>query len=150
MMQQRSVEYARRTTKSKVTCLEIKVNPKFTRNKVSKLEFIYTNIIDIACGLLTNQHLVKSDEDLLWGTSVQLDENTGERLFTPDLNTGHWWERTEKMITGGPASGLTLLPFMVFIDETQTVARGSQSAKPITVTIGNFKERIRQKQVNAY
>lgn len=64
---------------------------------------------------------------------------------------GRWFERTENAYFGKPnKSGTTLLPLIVFIDDTGLTARGNQNAKPIVVTIGTFREGLRQSAVQVF
>jgi hypothetical protein len=93
---------------------------------------------------------VKTVNDLKWTTEIVTNPLNGSRKFTPEINTGTWFERTEEILLGSPnESGTTLLGFIVFIDDTNLTKRGTQSAKPIVMTLANLPERIRNSPVRA-
>ena len=64
------------------------------------------------------------------------------------MNSGEFWERSENEMLGGAqpldwnAVVAFLLMVLVFIDGTALVPRGTLSAVPIILSLGNFPERI--------
>lgn len=132
-------------------CLRFDVPRKYTGNsRMDYVEFWYSNIMDAAVSLLLNKEVIAKEGDILW--RADLYDEDGNRKYTPNLNSGDWWERTEKLILGG-AEGVLLedghiLPLIVFIDDTQVVNRGNRSATPIVLTLGVLPEHIRQKDVS--
>ena len=127
--------------------LEVRVPSDYTKGHDPHLDFYYSDLIEVACALLSNPLLVRSEEDILW---TQAETFTSpEHVHNSNLNTGHWYKRTEDWLLGYPnLSGKTLLPIMIFLDDTNLVTRGTQTAKPILVTLGCFSEAIRNKAVS--
>ena len=131
--------------------LVVPVPRRFTgaRNQAS-LEFPFSNLLDLAAALLLDRNVVKCEDDLLWRANTTDEE--GFRRYTPELNSGEWWVRTEKKYIFDAEQGryhadCHLLPFIVFIDDTVVSNRGSRSAKPIVITLGNLKSSVRQSEV---
>ena len=76
----------------------------------------------------------------------------GSRLYTPNFSSGQLWERMDLQYFGvdHPDRQGAVLWFLVFFDDTCVVQRGTTSAKPIMVTLGNFPAEIRTKPVSLY
>ena len=81
----------------------------------------------------------------------EVNEN-GERVYS-ELNTGDWWrdaERAKPEVSGvfsyffhyvfflHAQQGTTLLPILMYLDGTKLSNNGNHSAKPLSMTIGNF------------
>ena len=68
------------------------------------------------------------------------------RRFGRELNSGEFWEKSEKEMLGGKVpvwANVMLLMLLIFIDGTSLVTRGTLSCTPITVSLANFPEVIR-------
>ena len=127
------------------TMIRVPMDSKYTRTTDNYVDFHYRDIVEAACTLITRH--VKTEDDMMWTQNIQYAADGSGRVFTPELNTGEWYERTEKTFFGKPNStGMTLLPLIVFIDDTNVTQRGTQTAKPIVVTVGSFREELRQKK----
>ena len=125
--------------------IRVPMNPDYTRGQESFVDFHFRDILEAVCTLLVRH--VEHARDLMWTQNVQYSDG-GHREYTPELNTGEWFERTENAYFGKPnTTGMTLLPIIVFIDDTNVTKRGTQTAKPIVVTVGSLRENIRQKSV---
>ena len=131
----------------KLEHLVIEVPPNTSPgDNINTIDFYFSDMIETACELLCNPTLVQDADDILWTQSATYGDM--DHLFTPDLNTGEWYKETEDLLFGYPnVTGKTLLPICCFIDDTNLVARGTQTAKPIQLTLGCFPERIRNKEV---
>ena len=130
-----------------MSSVKIRVPKRYTTCQDGEVEFKFANIMDALVGLLLNKSLVKREDDLLWRS--KLYDEDGNRRYTMDINTGDWWDRTERkyLTHNGMIHELChLLGVLVFIDETQVVNKGSRTACPIVVTLANFPGRIRQRQ----
>lgn len=105
--------------------------------------FRWTNVMDAVVGMLKDASLhYNQPENFVWRAEVNyVNGPRGGRLYTQDLSSGHWWERTENMLT----EDMTLLPIMFYADATHVTASGSQQAHPIMVSVGNLRWWIRQK-----
>ena len=123
------------------------VVPKdFNGTRNDPVTFRWTDVMDAIVGLLKDESLHQDDPvNFVWNAEVQHVPRRG-RLYTQDLSTGEWWERTENML----GDGMTLLPIMFYSDATHVTASGSQQAHPIMVTVGNFRWWIRQKERGKY
>ena len=98
--------------------------------------------MDAAVGLLKDASLHQDNPSNFVFNAEVVQVPAKGRLYTQDLSSGEWWERTENML----ADGMSLLPIMFYSDATQVTASGSQQAHPIMMTVGNFRWWIRQKQ----
>ena len=111
-----------------------------TRN--DPVTFRWTDVMDAVCGLLKDTSLHQDNPaNFVFNAEVRHVPAKG-RLYTQNLSSGEWWERTENML----GDGMSLLPIMFYSDATHVTASGSQQAHPIMVTVGNFRWWIRQKQ----
>jgi hypothetical protein len=118
---------------------------EYTKSGLPYVEFKYRDPLDVAVELMLDKTLIKSWDDFHTHHKVQLDEH-GTRMYTPDLSSGELWSRSDFMYFGGTTRG-SILWFLVFLDDTSLVQRGTTSAKPIMITLGNFPSEIRSKPV---
>ena len=128
------------------------VRKEFTRSNKAYVDFYYVDIMSAVSSLLKDPEIVKEFGDVHWRHEVSVAAD-GSRQYTPDLQSGKLWERTDGLYFGTPLtrdSGKAVLWVIIFIDATSVVSRGTTSAKPIMVTLGNFPERIRNKNVGLH
>ena len=130
--------------------VRIPVQKRFTGSRNEDfVEFAYTDIVDAAVKLLLDNKVLSSSDQILWRTEG-LDEE-GNHRYTPNMNSGDWWRRTEtkycRDTDGMLMDDYHLLPFIIFIDDTQVVTRGTRSAKPIVLALGNTIEEVRNRPV---
>ena len=113
------------------------------------VEVAYSNPIDAAVALLLDRKVHRTENDLLWRFEGHDEDN--KRRYTPNLNSGDWWKRTEEKLCrdsdGRLIPNLHLLAFIIFIDDTQVVNRGTRSATPVILALGNSIEEVRNKKV---
>lgn len=104
------------------------------------VKFRYMDTMDAIVSLLLDKSLHgDKEENFVWNAET-VRTITGHRLYTRDLNSGQWWEKTERNLP----EGAIVLPIMFYSDATLVTQSGSQQAHPIMVTIGNFRWWIRQ------
>lgn len=106
-----------------------------------KVKFRYMDIMDAIVSLLLDTSLHGDKESNFVWDAETVRTTTGHRVYTRDLNSGEWWERTQR----DAPPGVTVLPVMLYSDTTSVTHSGSQLAHPIMVTLGNFRWWIRQK-----
>ena len=131
--------------------VRIPVPTRFTGSRNEDfVEFAYTDIVDAAVKLLLDKKVLSSSDQILW-RATEPDEE-GHHRYTPNMNSGDWWRRTEiKFCTNGEGRMMDdyhLLPFIIFLDDTQVVTRGTRSAKPIILALGNTIEDVRNRPVS--
>jgi len=122
------------------------VRKEYNINNAPFVEFLYNDPLTVAGELICD--VVKSWDDFHLGHIIHTTED-GQRKYTPDLSSGELWQRSDILYFGAanPHNGV-ILWFLVFIDDTCLVQRGSTSAKPIMITLGNFPEHIRNSPVS--
>ena len=126
------------------------VRKEFNRQNKPYVDFYYVDIMKAVASLLKDPELVKELGDVHWSHKNFMGSD-GSRQYTPDLRSGHLWERTDEAYFGVPLgddSDKGIVWLIIFIDATSVVRRGTTSAKPIMVTLGNFPERIRNTNVS--
>lgn len=131
--------------------LHIPVSRRFTgKRNADHVVFSYSDLIDVAVGTLLDNSVVRNESDIMW--RADLFDEDGVRRFTPNLNSGEWWLRSEKKYCVDPGSqeyyaDMHILPLIIFIDDTVVVRRGTRSVKPVVLTLGNLRAEIRQTDV---
>ena len=136
------------------TTLTIPVPRRYTgTRKQDFLEFPFSSLLDLGVALLLDRSIVKSADDIHWRGSAPDSTGSQEPKYTPELNSGEWWARTEKKYLFDSERGVYhedfhLLPFMVFIDDTVVSGKRNRSAKPVVITLGNLKSSVRQSEVS--
>jgi hypothetical protein len=83
--------------------------------------------------LLSKKNLV---EDARWHYTEKVD-NEGNRIYE-HLCNGLWWEKTEKAVP----EGVGLVPIILYLDGTWLSKNGRHSAKPISMSLGNFSQAV--------
>ena len=141
-----------KVTKKGMTCrFRFPVRKEFNRQNKTHVDFFYVDILSAVTSLLKDPQLVKELGDVHWRHEIFVSEVDGSRQYTPDLRSGQLWERTDSLYFGEPLgvdSSKAVLWVIVFIDAISVVSRGTTSAKPVMVTLGNFPERIRNVNVS--
>jgi len=113
--------------------------------------------VDFEClDVLTELVAILSDPDLIRDASsftteyAEVFNEAGERVFTTDVNSGHWQKRTEGVLFGDqPADRdvmLRLGPLIIFTDGVALTKKGDQSAKPIMITLACLSPEVRQRK----
>lgn len=93
------------------------------------------DILAQAANLLASE---SATDDFMDGANLQYTAN-GSRLYS-ELNTGDWWAKTEKM--DKMPEDAVLLPIILYTDGTWLSKSGSHSAKPLSMTLGNFPRHV--------
>lgn len=105
--------------------------------------FRWTDVMDAVMGLLKDVSRQGNEphKNFTWRAEVDyVPGERGGRLYTQDLSSGEWWQRTEGLLS----EDMTLLPLMFYADATNVTSSGSQQAHPIMVTVGNLRWWVRQ------
>jgi hypothetical protein len=126
--------------------LEIPINPLYSRFGSTSVTFECIDILAGLSALLTTEGLVKTEKDLLRTQEIRHSKDGSGRRFGRELNSGEFWEKSEKEMLGGKVpvwANVMLLMLLIFIDGTSLVTRGTLSCTPITVSLANFPECIR-------
>ena len=127
--------------------LKVDVDPKYTEHNQPFVYFESIDILSVIVDIFTDPAVVRSLDDLNLKHEVVLQED-GQRVFTPEVNSGLWQERTERVLFGPNGNmEITLGPIIIFIDGVALTKRGDQSAKPIMVTLACLKAEVRQRKV---
>lgn len=119
----------------------VDVPDDFNGARGDPIVFRWTDVMDAVMGLLkdVSRHGDQPHNNFTWRAEVDYVPGKG-RLYTQDLSSGEWWERTENMMS----EEMTLLPLMFYADATNVTSSGSQQAHPIMVTVGNLRWWARQ------
>ena len=117
---------------------------------------IYTNfcrfldIKKILTSLVNDTNVMTMNGDQFHLFYEELKCNNGTTLYA-DLHNSDWWKNTEDSIKPlMPNDKLcAVMPLILHIDDTILDATGKYTAKPISITIGNFSNSIRVSYCNA-
>jgi hypothetical protein len=122
------------------------VESAYTNTGLGHVDFEYLDILSVIVDILSDPAIVSSLDDITQKSEVVEEE--GQRVFNGNINSGRWQERTEGILFGADGSAeITLGPIIIFIDGVALTKRGTQSAKPIMVTLACLKPEVRQKKV---
>jgi hypothetical protein len=109
------------------------------------VQLCYNDMVGAACMLIEKN--VRKHEDFLWHHDVKTCPEDGSRLYTPNFDSSRLWQETDEYYFGSREYNLdgrhVILWFIIFIDATVVVTRGTQQCKPVWITLANFPERIR-------
>ena len=94
--------------------------------------------------LLSNADLMK-DKNLLLNPNNPFDSMPDDGSTLSELNSGWWYRETCQMFSLQPHKDI-LLPIILFIDGSTINKYGKMSVKPITFTLGIFRQSTRSKQ----
>ena len=134
---------------------------EYRRVRIDVPDAAYTatglDYVDFEClDVLSELVAILSDPDLISDTSCFTTEyenvvnEEGERVFTTDVNSGHWQQRTEGVLFGEqPADRRVqymLGPLIVFADGVALSKKGDQGAKPIMITLACLSPEVRQRK----
>jgi hypothetical protein len=87
-----------------------------------------------------------SKGDLLTKPSVK-NGHDGTRLYTVEVNSGEWFERTYYFLCEGDEYGRDLWCIMFYIDGTNVTSTGSRSMYPLWLCLANLRSTIRQSRI---
>ena len=133
--------------------VKVNVPKKYTDGTRSYVDFAYVDPITVMVELLGDEKLVKTADDIYWGSKPEVCEITGSRKFTREINSGRWYEATQAQLLGPAsrdspsASKVTLGPIILWVDDTNLSNFGGNSATPIMMTLACFPDRIRKQRV---
>jgi hypothetical protein len=128
--------------------LEVEVDSSYTDTGEDFVTFECLDILSVIVDILSDPDIVATMNDFTQSHEVKVDAS-GQRVFTANVNTGKWQERTEKVLFGEEnRTGIILGPIILFIDGVALTKRGQQGAKPIMMTLACLKPEIRQRKTS--
>ena len=74
-------------------------------------------------------------------TECVKNPDTGERMYTEELNSANWWHRNAETLP----ELCKILALILYADATHLTSSGSQVAHPILLSLGNLCSRVRNK-----
>ena len=85
---------------------------------------------------------ILEDDTMQEGFMTEADvRGEGSSRVRGEMNTGDWWEETEKEAPVGSV----VVPLIVYIDETWLSKGGGHACCPISMTIGNLPRAVMNK-----
>jgi hypothetical protein len=83
--------------------------------------------------------------DALWKGAYSVDSTNEEEIVYGELNTGSWWNETERRMSAKlQVENHYLCPLIFFIDGTHADEKGRLEVEPVLLTLGNMRSSKRR------